>query len=741
MKVLQVRNWAHIKPETNQDREQIVRSLILQNTHNDDQIHLWRDGEDDTLYVPTEFLSPPTTVEEKNWKRYKFKFEGTLRPGQELLGESYLQYIRTHNGGIIKSPVGSGKTIITMAIMSTLNWKTLVIVPTDYLMGQWREQLKLFLQLKEPEIGICRQNICDYKSKKVVIGMIHSLAKQGRYPAELYNEFGLVIVDECLHPSHELLTLEGWKSLDKITREDKIAQVNSETHEVTFVLPLRVIKRKFKGNLIGFKTKQIDLLGTPNHKHLVYKYSTKIKNKPHSVHKVKFTELNPTSRWKHILAGRVSGGDRLSRWERFCIAFQADGCCVYSNKQEYCLRFAFRRPRKIEQMIELLGGLSVRWKKSENSRGDTIFTVWSKVLPSKNLDWVSFTKSSTYYQDILNELYLWDGSKHSKGSTKFYYNTEENLNIAQAIAVLAGKVSNLQNYSAGEKKRYQLSWSEQSYYRDMGGVYKYEQYYDGDVYCVEVPSGNIVTRRGGRVIITGNCHKLSAPTFSQSLPQFWSKYRLGLSATPRRKDGYENVFRYHIGDICNPDTAQSIKPDVYIIRYDNIESHHSGCVWGGALSLGRYYNKIAKIWHRNNMIANITVALAKKGKDVLVLSDRLLQLEALDSLLRQSGIDDIGIFTGQKKKGLDRKILLATYGSAGLGADIPRLSAVVFATPRVDVEQPMGRVLREAKDEPQIVVDIIDTRSTIMQQWGYARMHFYKKNAGKIIYKEVKVGD
>jgi len=432
MQVLSVKNWAHIKPETNQDREQLIRSLILNNTYNDAQIHLWKSGEDDSLYVPIEFL-PFISVEEKAWKRYKFRLYGKLRSEQIPLYTSYIEHTNNHNGGIIKSPTGSGKTVIGLNIIARLGYKTLIIVPTDYLMGQWREQLKLFLQLKESEIGICRQSLCDYKNKKVVIGMIHSLAKQGRYPVEFYNEFGLVIVDEV--------------------------------------------------------------------------------------------------------------------------------------------------------------------------------------------------------------------------------------------------------------------------------------------------------------------HKLSAPTFSQSLPQFWSKYRLGLSATPRRKDGYENVFRYHIGDICNLTTNQTIKPNVVIIKYDNIASHHSGCVWGGQLSLGRYYNKLARIWHRNNMIANITVALAKKGKDVLVLSDRLLQLEALDSLLRQSGITDIGIFTGQKKKGLDRKILLATYGSAGLGADIPRLSAVVFATPRVDVEQPMGRVLREAKNEPQIVVDIIDTRSTIMQQWGYARMHFYRKNAGKITYKEVKAGD
>ncbi|MGQ9570673.1 MAG: hypothetical protein ACUVUQ_07490, partial [Thermodesulfovibrionales bacterium] len=89
--------------------------------------------------------------------------------------------------------------------------------------------------------------------------------------------------------------------------------------------------------------------------------------------------------------------------------------------------------------------------------------------------------------------------------------------------------------------------------------------------------------------------------------------------------------------------------------------------------------------------------------------------------------EDIGIFTGQRKAGLDRKVLLATYGSAGLGADIPRLSAVVFATPHADIEQPAGRVLRKEMDKPQLIIDIVDTASYIMVGWGRARMKYYKK--------------
>jgi len=240
--------------------------------------------------------------------------------------------------------------------------------------------------------------------------------------------------------------------------------------------------------------------------------------------------------------------------------------------------------------------------------------------------------------------------------------------------------------------------------------------------------------------IVDEVHRLSAPTFSQSIPQFWTKHRLGLSATARRKDGLENVFLYHIGDICNRQIQQPVKPKVIVMRYYNPQTHHTGCIWGGKLSLGKYFNKISAVESRNRFIADVIAKLYHKGRDILVLSDRIRQLSTLRTMLVDEKVEEseIGIFTGQIKSGLDRKIILGTYGSAGLGADIPRLSAIVFATPHADIEQAVGRVLRKEMDTPQIIVDIVDTASNIMVGWHYARMKYYKRITDNFHYMEVR---
>jgi hypothetical protein len=57
-----------------------------------------------------------------------------------------------------------------------------------------------------------------------------------------------------------------------------------------------------------------------------------------------------------------------------------------------------------------------------------------------------------------------------------------------------------------------------------------------------------------------------------------------------------------------------------------------------------------------------------------------------------------------------------------------------MATPKTDIEQSVGRILREKHSSP-IVVDIIDSHDLFQNQWR-KRKTFYKKENYKIIYTE-----
>ena len=63
--------------------------------------------------------------------------------------------------------------------------------------------------------------------------------------------------------------------------------------------------------------------------------------------------------------------------------------------------------------------------------------------------------------------------------------------------------------------------------------------------------------------------------------------------------------------------------------------------------------------------------------------------------------------------------------------DIKTLTTLILATPKTDVTQAVGRILRVKHEQP-LVVDIIDQHGVFMRQWK-KRESFYKKNNYKII--------
>ena len=224
-------------------------------------------------------------------------------------------------------------------------------------------------------------------------------------------------------------------------------------------------------------------------------------------------------------------------------------------------------------------------------------------------------------------------------------------------------------------------------------------------------------------------HLLGAETFSKVSYSFNDKFRLMLSATPRRKDGAQKVFEYNIGKVINKNTSDIITPYIYIIKSTSVDE--MGCyLYNGKFSSARFLNKLAKNKKRIEGLAVVIAKYSNLGRRILVLSDRKELLKSISQYLKKY---DVGWAIGNKKD-TDHQIILGTYQVAGIGLDIPELDTLVLATPRTDLEQAVGRIVRKSnnKKEP-IVVDIIDTKSNIMKRYYYTRKKFYNSVNAKIM--------
>ena len=86
----------------------------------------------------------------------------------------------------------------------------------------------------------------------------------------------------------------------------------------------------------------------------------------------------------------------------------------------------------------------------------------------------------------------------------------------------------------------------------------------------------------------------------------------------------------------------------------------------------------------------------------------------------------------QLKKSELKQIIIATYSMAAEGPDIKTLTTLILATPKTDIEQAVGRILREKHEQP-LVIDIVDNHEVFKKQWD-KRKTYYLKNNYKILY-------
>jgi superfamily II DNA or RNA helicase len=216
------------------------------------------------------------------------------------------------------------------------------------------------------------------------------------------------------------------------------------------------------------------------------------------------------------------------------------------------------------------------------------------------------------------------------------------------------------------------------------------------------------TFRGFGLLILDEAHHTPAATFSNVFFQCNCRYRLALTATPERKDGLEYLLDWFVGDIA----FRAKREDAHNVRVQSVPFQcltfrsTPPLTYRGDLNMPRMINTLCDIPERNALIVEEAKRLSAEGRHTLVLSDRREHCKALHQQIPHSAL----FIGGTKELVLDSKVLIATYGLVSEGFDVPTLDSVILATPRSDVVQSVGRILRETpgkKHDPE-VVDICD---------------------------------
>ena len=344
----------------------------------------------------------------------------------------------------------------------------------------------------------------------------------------------------CFDDQTEILTETGWKLFKDLLLEDKVATLNQE-HSLEFQAFDDYFEYDYKGDMIHFLSRTVDLMVTPNHKLFVRRYPHKISRLKELIMPQK-SHKRVNTKWQLLSAEYILKNYARQKW-------QMTQTCNWKGKK---IRF-YTIPSYSEKTIpigtiemdlwlEVLG-----WYVSEGSiskdktvyisqqipenrkeiedllikagipygKDDVSFRIYRKDLAvdiqklcgkgSENKKIPKFVKTLSKRQiNIFFESYMkGDGWKDRNGWTGAKTKSKQLVDDLQEMGVKLG-YSSTTSYRKSEDI-YEISFARiqnQPTINNKPEIVKYE----GKVYCVNVPNHVILTRRNGRIIWSGNSY-------------------------------------------------------------------------------------------------------------------------------------------------------------------------------------------------------------------------------------------
>jgi superfamily II DNA or RNA helicase len=125
----------------------------------------------------------------------------------------------------------------------------------------------------------------------------------------------------------------------------------------------------------------------------------------------------------------------------------------------------------------------------------------------------------------------------------------------------------------------------------------------------------------------------------------------------------------------------------------------------------------------------------------MILAHNRSLLEYFHDAIEHRKIASVGYYVGGMKEAAlklseSKKVIIATYAMASEGLDIKTLTTLIMASPKTDVCQSVGRILRVKHASP-LVIDIIDPQDVFRSQW-LKRQTYYIKQRYRIIMTDTE---
>jgi superfamily II DNA or RNA helicase len=252
------------------------------------------------------------------------------------------------------------------------------------------------------------------------------------------------------------------------------------------------------------------------------------------------------------------------------------------------------------------------------------------------------------------------------------------------------------------------------------------------------------------LVIIDEAHLAPSEYFSRALPVIACAKTLALTATPKRKDRLEKVLHWYFGPMIYKSKKKlnnNVLANIYEFNCKDKKYFESFNYRTGLPITAKNLNRLVEIKVRNTFIVDIIAELIMEpDRKILILSERLEHINELKQKLDERNICTTGKYIGgMKEKDLNesekKDVIFGSYQMASTGLDIPALNSLIFVTPRSEIEQSVGRILRKDKCDIQpVIIDIVDNLTAFKRQ-GMKRMRYYESMNYQMFYNIVEEGE
>jgi thymidylate synthase (FAD) len=368
----------------------------------------------------------------------------------------------------------------------------------------------------------------------------------------------------CYDDATEVLTHGGWKAWPAVTGDELFA-TRSLDGVLEYQPALRLVRKEYRGHMIGFRGMSVDKLVTPDHRVLAAGMTTRDgRQRPQfrlrPAHEVLWRPHRhvATADWRgraietFVFGGRNFDPNAVLRLIGF---FIGDGFLGKSNHAVFNLR----KPREITYLARIAADLGLdvaEWKNQH--RGVPVppelrallarcyDDAGRKVVPSGILD-LAGKHLAALWEGLLTS----DGSVQCRGGRhadrETYYTTSRTLaDQVQELALKLGRSASVGPHDLrpgdghfGHLPRWRVTVYSARNTRpalcrtraEADGQMGVEDY-DGAIHCVEVPNHTLYVRRNGYAVWSGNTpFEHNAFRFHVRTPIFvareWFRHRVG----------------------------------------------------------------------------------------------------------------------------------------------------------------------------------------------------------------------